>query len=234
MRRISVSLITALSTTALTQIVSAADMPVKAPVKAPVIAPLYNWTGPYAGVVGGYGWGNSKQTNSGLPKPQCIDFEGQCIGGGTADGSYSMQGGFIGGALGYNWQQAHWIFGVEGDYSWAGIKGSSNTCGVNSPTPHACGTELDLFGTLRARIGYSMGANGNWLPYVTGGLAVGQVKAWDALFPASGSDFRAGWTIGGGLETGITRSWTFKVEYLYIDLGSRETFNVCAGRSGNG
>ena len=74
-----------------------------------------------------------------------------------------------------------------------------------------------------------MGANGNWLPYVTGGLAVGQVKAWDALFPASGSDFRAGWTIGGGLETGITRSWTFKVEYLYIDLGSRETFNVVPG-----
>ena len=79
MRRISVSLITALSTTALTQVVSAADMPVK----APVIAPLYNWTGPYAGVVGGYGWGNSKQTDSGLPKPRCIDFEGQCIGGGT-------------------------------------------------------------------------------------------------------------------------------------------------------
>ena len=103
MRRISVSLITALSTTALTQVVSAADMPVK----APVIAPLYNWTGPYAGVVGGYGWGNSKQTDSGLPKPQCIDFEGQCIGGGTADGSYSMQGGFIGGALGYNWRQTN-------------------------------------------------------------------------------------------------------------------------------
>jgi outer membrane immunogenic protein len=86
--------------------------------------------------------------------------------------------------------------------------------------PHPCGTKLESFGTLRGRIGYAMGATGNWMPYVTGGLAVGELNAWDSLVPASGSDFRAGWTVGGGVETGITQNWRFKIEYLYVDLGS--------------
>jgi outer membrane immunogenic protein len=44
--------------------------------------------------------------------------------------------------------------------------------------------------------------------------------AWDALTPASGSAFRAGWTIGAGIETVLAPNWTFKFEYLYMDLGS--------------
>jgi opacity protein-like surface antigen len=109
------------------------------------------------------------------------------------------------------------------------ISGSSNTCGATSPSPHACGTKLDSLGTFRGRIGYAMGATGNWLPYVTGGLAVGELNAWDSLFPASGSDFRAGWTVGGGVEVGITRNWTAKIEYLYVDLGSQQMFNIVPG-----
>ena len=35
---------------------NAADMPVKA-VPAPVVAQVYNWTGLYVGVNGGWGWG---------------------------------------------------------------------------------------------------------------------------------------------------------------------------------
>jgi outer membrane immunogenic protein len=60
-------------------------------------------------------------------------------------------------------------------------------------------------------------------------LAVGELKAWDSLFPASGSDFRAGWTVGRGLEVGITQNWAAKVEYLYVDLGNRQMFNVVPG-----
>lgn len=198
----------------------AADMAVKAP-PAPVVAP-YNWTGPFIGPVGGGGSGHSSQTDSGIP----CDLAGTCV---TADGSYSPSGGILGGMLGYNWQQGPWVFGIEGDYSWADISGSSNTCGASAAIPHACGTKLESLGTLRGRIGYAVGATGNWLPYVTGGLAVGELQAWDAFTPASGSDFRAGWTVGAGVATGITRNWTFKVEYLYVDLGSRQMFDVVPG-----
>lgn len=218
---LGVAIIVAVPSLGLVRVASAADMPTKAPVyKAPVVAPLYNWTGPYIGIAGGYGWGHSNQTDPGIPPPPVTTI---------GDGSYSVHGGILGGTLGYNWQQGPWVFGVEGDYSWADISGSSDVCGPATVIPHNCGTKLESLGTLRGRIGYAVGTTGNWLPYVTGGLAVGDVHAWDALTPASGSDFRAGWTVGGGVETGITRNWTFKVEYLYVDLGKKDMFDIVPG-----
>jgi outer membrane immunogenic protein len=131
--------------------------------------------------------------------------------------------------MGYNRQAGAWVFGLEGDYAWANIEGSSNNCGAASPVPHACASRVESLGTLRGRIGYAVGPTGNWLPYATGGVAVGELKASDSFFPASGSNFRAGWTVGGGLEVGLTPNWTAKVEYLYVDLGSRWTFDVVPG-----
>ncbi len=138
-----------------------------------------------------------------------------------------MDGGFIGATAGYNWQIARWVFGIEGDYSWSGISGSLSTCGTGPP--HPCGTDLDSFGTLRGRVGYAFGMRGDWLAYVTGGLAVGDVHAWDSLTPASGSKFRAGWTAGAGVEKAFAQHWTVKLEYLYMDLGSAEYFNIVPG-----
>jgi outer membrane immunogenic protein len=217
MRGFRCAVLAAVAVVGFASVASAADMPVK----APIIAPAYNWTGPYIGIAGGYGWGHSNQSDPGSP---CRYFnnDSNCF----ADGSYSVSGGILGGTLGYNWQQGPWVFGAEGDYSWADISGSSNTCGASSGIPHPCGTKLESLGTLRGRIGYAMGATGNWLPYVTGGLAVGELNAWDSLLPASGSDFRTGWTVGGGVEVGITQNWRFKVEYLYVDLGSQQMFYV--------
>ena len=140
-----------------------------------------------------------------------------------------MKGGFVGGTLGHNWQTGPWVFGLEGDYSWSDIKGHSDVCGPLTATPHPCGTKLDSFGTLRGRIGYAVGATGNWLLYATGGLAVGEIHAWDLLTPASGSKFRAGWTVGGGIETAIAPNWTVKLEYLYVDFGKANYFDVVPG-----
>jgi outer membrane immunogenic protein len=136
-----------------------------------------------------------------------------------------------GGTLGYNWQRGPWVFGLEGDYSWSGIKGQSSVCGPTTVTPHPCGTSLDSFGTLRGRIGYAAGTTGNWLLYATGGLAVGDVHAWDSLTPAAGSEFRAGWTVGAGIEAGFAPNWTAKLEYLYVDLGKAQLFNIVPGVS---
>jgi outer membrane immunogenic protein len=56
------------------------------------------------------------------------------------------------------------------------------------------------------------------MPYVTGGLAVGEVKTSVAGFGSSNTT-KAGWTLGGGLEVAIAGPWTAKLEYLYVDLG---------------
>jgi opacity protein-like surface antigen len=186
---------------------------------------LYDWNGPYVGLQGGYGWGHSTQTDPGLPPapppppppPPPPDDE-------LGAGSHRVAGPFVGLTAGHNWQIGRWLFGIEGDYSWSDIHGSLATCGTGMP--HECGARLNSFGTLRARIGYASGMSGDWLPYLTGGLAVGDIHAWDALTPASGNKFRAGWTVGAGVEKALARNWTVKAEYLYMDFGSAEYFNI--------
>jgi outer membrane immunogenic protein len=96
---------------------------------------------------------------------------------------------------------------------WSNIRGSG-LCGITS-----CETRNDWLGTVRGRLGYAFD---RFLPYVTGGLAVGGVKTSVAGFGDS-SDTKAGWTVGGGIEAAIAGPWTAKVEYLYVDLGSSDT-----------
>src|ERR1019366_5596678 len=100
MRRFHCAALAAVAVLGFTSVASAADMPVKAP--APIVAPLYNWTGPYIGIAGGYGWGHSGQTDPGIP---CSVFSDLYLDSLTCakDGSYAVNGGIIGGTLGYNW-----------------------------------------------------------------------------------------------------------------------------------
>jgi outer membrane immunogenic protein len=190
---------------------TAADLPMYTKA-APIVAPIFDWTGGYIGIEGGGGWGHSDQTDT-----------RRTVG----DGHFSVNGGLVGGTLGYNWQTGPWVFGLEGDYSWSDIAGQSDICGFDPP--HPCGTKLDSLGTLRGRIGHTAGAAGNWLIYGTGGLAVGDVHGWDSLFPASGTEFRAGWTVGAGIETSFAPHWTAKLEYLYVDLGKSHVFDILPG-----
>jgi opacity protein-like surface antigen len=186
--------------------------------------PTNSWAGPYVGLSGGYGWGSSSQTDAGIPCTFFATCEEELF-----DGSYSTKGGMVGGTLGYSWQRGAWVAGLEGDYSGSHVAGSSNTCGANTPAPHACGTDMQSFGTIRGRLGYAVGSNGGWLPYVTGGLAVGDIKSWDAFWPASSSDLRAGWTVGGGIATLLTQNLTLRLEYLYADFGHWRAFDVVPG-----
>ena len=84
---------------------------------------------------------------------------------------------------------------------------------------------LSWFGTLRPRVGYALG---NWLLYATGGGALGQVEtnAAAAVGPFVAADRRGGtrdgWTLGGGVgKSRLAPGWSAKIEYLYLDLGSR-------------
>jgi outer membrane immunogenic protein len=181
------------------------------------------WSGFYGGISGGFGWGHSDQTDPGLPFTIAAPPAAP-----AGDGSFSLNGGVIGGTLGYNWQWGPWVYGLEGDYSWTDISGSSNGCGA-AFISHTCSTELDSLGTFRGRVGYTLGSQGTWLVYATGGLAVGDLEASDSLFNASGSEFRAGWTVGAGVETAFWRNWSAKAEYLYVDLGKAVLFNIGPG-----
>lgn len=181
---------------------NAADMPVKAPVYKAVAS---DWSGFYAGINGGYGWGSSSQHSNVIAPSRD-----------PSDGSYNLNGGFVGGTLGYNWQITNWLLGVEGDYAWSGIKGST-TCDLGT----TCGTNIRSFGTLRGRLGI---VNGNWLVYGTGGWAFANVNAYDLHDPASGTAWRNGWAAGVGAEYKFSGPWSAKVEYIYMDFGTKSQF----------
>lgn len=172
----------------------AADLGYKKPSVVPVMA-QYNWTGFYVGIQGGYGFGGSNKHTNGV----------------INSGSIDLKGGLVGGTIGYNYQLANRVvLGAEGDYAWSGMKGSS---ALNCAAP-GCRTDVRSFGTARVRVGYAFD---RILPYVTGGLALGDVRGRAGAL--SGSEFRAGWTIGAGVEAAIWQNVTAKIEYLYYDLG---------------
>ena len=128
----------------------AADMPVKGYYKGPPrsVVSYYNWTGFYAGVNGGYGWGESNWDSPAL--------------------SLKPKGWMAGGTLGYNWQSGAIVYGLEGDFDWADVK-DSTACGA-----FTCQTKNSWLATARGRLGYAFD---RWLPYLTGGAAFGNVKA---------------------------------------------------------
>jgi outer membrane immunogenic protein len=125
----------------------------------------------------------------------------------TTTGSSDTSGGFVGGTIGYNYQIDQAVIGIEGDIDWADINGSTSAAGKTSDS---------WLSTVRGRLGY--GAD-RFLPYITGGLAVGDIKASLPGF-AGGSVTNAGWTAGGGIEFALPGHWTAKAEYLYVDLGN--------------
>jgi opacity protein-like surface antigen len=179
-----------------------------------------SWNGAYGGVSAGYGSGHSVQSDKGVVLPN-VEIVG--------DGSFNVNGGFAGLTLGYNWQSGPLVFGIEGDYSFANIYGSSSVCGVPVLFAHLCSTQLDAFGTLRGRVGYAMGPNGWVLPYLTGGAAVGHLRGYDALIGAEGSAFRPGWAAGVGIEAKLAPQWSVKLEYLHVDLGAAPVFEIIPG-----
>jgi outer membrane immunogenic protein len=169
---------------------SAADLPPTS-YKAPtyVDVPLFNWTSFYIGLHAGYGFGNS---NRDVP-PASVS-----------------PGGFVGGAqLGFNYQVSSLVFGLEGDYGYSGMKGDTACVGG------VCNVRNNWLATTRGRIGYAFD---RFMPYFTGGLAFGNIKA-DHTLLGQASSTRTGYTLGGGLEYAFREAWSMRAEYLYVDLG---------------
>jgi outer membrane immunogenic protein len=202
-------LLSGVALAALVSAATAADIPrrVERQVAAPVpyVAVAYNWTGFYVGINGGWGWGTGS------------------LSGPPPTGDMDSSGGLIGGTVGYNWQNGQIVWGVEADIDWSGIETDSRRCGVGV----RCSVNNDWLGTARGRVGLAMD---RWMPYITGGVAFGDVSASVTGFQGK-SDTRAGWTLGAGVEYAIAAPWTAKLEYLYVDLGDFSCGRAC-GTSG--
>ncbi|MCZ8181554.1 MAG: porin family protein [Beijerinckiaceae bacterium] len=205
---------------------------------APVLPVMasYTWTGFYVGANAGYAFGEQR-TRLGLggqwaTEAAALQNAFRDGGGGNLRG-----GGFIGGVqAGYNQQYGRVVVGGEVDINFFDIrKRTANTLNNAGGFPGLTynftrRVDTDWLITIRPRVGYAFDRT---LLYVTGGLAIAQVKDnWSVassgnyLKAMSNSSVRAGFTVGAGVEHAFTRNWTAKLEYLYTDLGRASKSSV--------
>jgi outer membrane immunogenic protein len=191
---------------------SAADLPARVYTKAPtMVAAVYDWSGFYIGANGGGGWSRNCWNNTNSVAFGLIPAFGE----GCADAS----GAVAGGQIGYRWQSANWVFGVEGQGDWANLKGSVASNLFPGVTDR---TKIDGIGLLTGQVGYAWN---NVLWYVKGGAAVvgdkfnGVAVAGNTVIDQV-TQTRWGGTIGTGVEVGFAPNWTVGVEYDHIFLSN--------------
>jgi outer membrane immunogenic protein len=108
---------------------SAADLAARPYTKAPaLVSPGYNWSGFYAGVMGGFAWAND------------------------------ANGGFGGGTIGYNWQApgSQFVFGLEVDAAGSSLKTSQTA--IIGGIPITAEDKVDAFGSVTGRAGVAVDA----------------------------------------------------------------------------
>lgn len=184
----------------------AADLP-SAP---PPAAQAGTWTGFYLGTYVGSAWIDTHWgPATGALAPTSVP-PGSNMG--------SAPGAMIGTQVGYNYQVGSYVLGLEGELG-SGLQWSRTRC--MGDWLSVCTAQSDYLATLAARIGYVFD---NVLVYGKAGAAFTNTSMDATSFAYagrySGSSFDTGWTVGGGVEVGLTPQLSAKAEYAYLDFGS--------------
>jgi len=188
--------------------------PAYTPVRA---APGYNWTGAYIGVQGGYGFGH--QEWSGIADPL-----------NPGRGKYDADGWLAGGTGGINVQSGVFVFGVEGEWMWTGIKGGqafTDALGGGASQTATLETKVDWLAIASARAGFVVGDK--LLLYGKGGLAIAEEKqsrtvavttpgVSSTVTALNAKPVHTGVVVGAGAEYALGGNWSAKIEYDYIRM----------------
>ncbi len=193
----------------------------------------YDWTGAYVGANLGGSFGRLKARTVGSPTGSGtvyllpLDF----IQISDSGNKTSHPGTFISGAqAGFNYQARKLVLGLETDFDRMPLD-HTTVSGQEYLTAPGTGFQIRRhirtrwLSTLRPRIGFAMN---RLLIYGTTGMAFSRLKFeeefTDTFTPAyeSASKTRGllGWALGAGIEYGVTKNWTVKAEYLFINFPS--------------
>ena len=195
----------------------AADAPVyKGP--APIAAAaLFNWSGFYIGINGGYAWGNA--TLSEAPPPAY---------NGPPDFSYRPNG-FQGGLhAGVNWQASALVFGIEGELGYLGLSGSQQFppyVGVRTAADSVAATSGGWFASIAGRVGFAVN---NFLLYAKGGGIWANIgnsftdtdPIGLTLVAGTTVSGRTGWLAGAGVEVAVNPNLTARIDWTHYDFGT--------------
>ena len=182
----------------------------------------FTWTGFYVGGNVGYGWGDNNRVR---------DLDGYNPNGnfriGDTDGaSFGLQAG-------YNQQFQRIVVGIEGDGGFLGLTGAGQFppfIGVRSPTDSAATVDMDYYGTITGRLGFTAGER--LLIYGKAGWGWVRARASFTDSDPTGTTLVSGlernrtldggvW--GGGVEYALSDWFSLKVEYLHFDISDTLT-----------
>ncbi len=169
-------------------------------------APGFDWTGYYAGLQAGYGWGQSGISGT---------------DGGPFSVAPDIDGGFVGGHVAGLWQFDQAVLGAEADLNYSAIGGSSEL-GIGD----TFGTRVQWFGSIDAKAGFAMD---RLLIYGVGGIAFAGIEtSQDGSSTFSSTRTSVGWTLGAGVDYALTDKFFVGAQYRYHDFGS-EHFDASDG-----
>ncbi len=212
-----------------------------------VPAAPFSWTGLYLGINGGVS-SYAGHAHYGQAPGVAGNFGDPLEKGGLARDFDQNGNSFTGGGqVGYNVQLNGIVVGLETDFKWRSLNDDHSEVFSTFKDELAVESNQRWGGTVRGRLGW---AHDTLLIFATGGWAYGQVEhalSQKVVNPApsrgfrdlASSELKTGWTIGGGVEYAFAPSWTFGLQYLYMDLGSTElafptkTINTITYRASN-
>lgn len=169
-----------------------------------MVQAAYDWSGFYAGINGGGGTGN-------------VDWN--LLGFGD-EGSHNPSGATFGGQVGYRWQMASWVFGLEAQGNWADFRGDNLS--LTGLTDNQ--TRVNAFGLFTGQIGYAWDRA---LFYVKGGAAVTDDRyrtfsAATGVLTDYADETRWGAAVGAGFEYAIMPNVSLGFEYDHLFMGGND------------
>jgi outer membrane immunogenic protein len=201
---------------------AAADLPARTYTKAPAfVAAAYDWSGFYIGINGGGGFSH-----------KCWDLTNNGVAAvipSAPEGCHDASGATVGGQIGYRWQSAAWVFGLEAQGNWADFRGDNVSLVFPTDLNRS---RIDAFGLFTGQVGYAWN---NALVYLKGGGAVtsDKYRIFDVPSGAltdTANETRWGGVVGVGFEYGIAPNWSVGFEYDHMFMGSRDvSFATPAG-----
>jgi outer membrane immunogenic protein len=198
---------------------------------APAPEACHNWSGFYVGGFGAYSY-NTVDVDLELTGPGWESFpDARGVIKSRADHDLDNSGGEVGGLIGYNWQYYKcWVFGLEADggYLWGRQShdtGIFDPGGGVPPLRVESSFKTHYLTTVGFHVGYAFG---NLLPYVTGGLAIGDSDFSQMIVIPPGGFFQGGsknntdvgGMVGAGLQYALTDHWSVRGQYEFVDLGT--------------
>ena len=185
----------------------AADLPLPdEPMPEAVVTSTYNWTGFYIGPQGGWGWGESDIDDNGLT---------------ALDDTVDIDGFFVGGLAGAQWQWNWAVLGVEAEGNWSDIDGEEDLGGIVGG--NFINSEIEWFGSVSGKLGVAWN---RVLLYGTGGVSFAEIETGQRV-PGLGLAFNdsetyVGWTAGGGVDFAATNHLILGVQYRFYDFGEED------------